>query len=391
MKITKIKTQNIVKTTKQFNYLLFLSLLAFIFHFSNNNIFTQNGKIKELTKDSLVIEKVNSYLEEVLALENFSGSILVARDSTILIDKSIGMANYELLVPNNSKTKYRIASLSKAFAAALILQQVEKGKLKLEAKITDYLPYYPKKTGDIITLHHLLTHTSGIPHYEGVKDFYNKYGQMQFYNPRDYMKVFWDLPLLFEPGTSHQYSSFGYFVLGVILQETTGKSYSTLLKENIIEPLGLQNTGIDDHVSILPNRASGYTNKDYTIYNSRYYDMSKSMATGDLYSNTRDLLYWSLGLSNNKILSDKYTKLLFTPYISGYAYGWSIKKHQSKDTTKKKEDLVYAVHSGTTRGFESYLNKFLNSGYTIVILSNMTGTKVSKINEEITKIIIGDY
>ena len=379
---------------KKYNFKLVGIILIIIFNYISYNVKAENSKtkenIKELTKDSLIIEKVNNYLEEFLALENFSGSILVAKDSTILIDKSIGMANYEHLVPNSYKTKYRIASLSKAFAAVLILQQVEKGKIKLEGKIRDYLPFYPQKTGDVITIHELLTHSSGIPHYEGVKDFYQKYGQTQFYS-KEYLKVFWNLPLLYEPGTSHSYSSFGYFVLGCILQEVTGKSYTTLIKENILEPLGMQNTGVDDHISIVQDRASGYTYSNFTLMNSRFYDMSKSMATGDLYSNTRDLNKWSLGLNTNTILSEKYRKLLFNPYISGYGYGWSIKKYVSKETEKKKDDINYAVHSGSTRGFESYMNKFLNYDYTIIILSNQSGVKVSKINEEITKIIIGDY
>jgi CubicO group peptidase (beta-lactamase class C family) len=387
----KSKLIETYKKTILSNYLLILIILFFSV-FTNTT--AQNNKnkelSKELTKDSLVIEKVNNYLEEFLALENFSGSILVARDSTILIDKSIGMANYEHLVPNNSKTKYRIASLSKAFAAVLILQQVEKGKINLEGKIRDYLPFYPKKTGNEITIHQLLTHSAGLQHYEGVKDFYFKYGQVQFYS-KDYLKVFWNLPLLYEPGTSHSYSSFGYFILGCILQEVTGKSYSTLLKENILDPLGLQNTGVDDHLTIVQDRASGYIYNNYVLMNSRYYDMSKSMATGDLYSTTRDLNKWSFALNTNLLLSEKYRKLLFNPFINGYGYGWSIKKFVSKDTNKTKEELIYAVHSGSTRGFESYLNKFLTYGYTIVILSNQAGAKVGKINEEITKIIIGDY
>lgn len=393
-KITYLTSQISSRTTLLVMVLLFSLVIITTLTLKAQDTFSQ---IRELNKDSLVIEKVNTYLEEMLALENFSGSILIARDSTILIEKSIGMANYEFLIPNSSNTKFRIASLSKAFAAALVLQQVEKGRIKLDGKISDYLPYYPQKTGKIITIHQLLTHSSGLVHYEGIKDFYPKYGQQQFYY-KDYLKLFWDLPLLFEPGTSHSYSSLGYFVLGAILQEVTGKTYQTLLKENILTPLSLSNTGVDIQTNILPNRASGYTSKDYTLYNAIYYDMSKSMATGDLYSTPKDLLAWSLALNTNSVLSEKYRKLLFSPYINGYAYAWSIKRYTSTDKNnnsntegKKKEDIICATHSGTTRGFESYLNKFLNYGYTIVILSNISGIKVSKINDEITKIIIGGY
>jgi len=371
-------------------YLLNFILILFIF---NHTLLSQNNKDKILAKDSLIIEKVNNYLEEYLALENFSGSILISRDSNIIVEKSIGMANYEFLIPNSYKTKYRIASLSKAFTAVLILQQVEKGKIKLEGKIRDYISYYPAKYGNEITIHQLLTHTSGIIHYEGIKNYYSKYGQEQFYS-KEYLKLFWNQPLLFKPGTSYQYSSFGYFVLGVILQNVTGKSYAKLLKENIFEPLGLQNTSVEDHISILSERANGYVYNNYVLNNSRYYDFSKSMATGDIISTIGELNNWSLALNSNVLLSENYLKLLFNPNNYGYGYGWSIKKYYSKnngDNTNSNEQINYAVHSGSTRGFESYMTKFLNYGYTIIILSNLSNSKLNKMNEEFLKIIIGDF
>jgi len=371
-------------------YLLNFILILFIF---NHTLLSQNNKDKILAKDSLIIEKVNNYLEEYLALENFSGSILISRDSNIIVEKSIGMANYEFLIPNSYKTKYRIASLSKAFTAVLILQQVEKGKIKLEGKIRDYISYYPAKYGNEITIHQLLTHTSGIIHYEGIKNYYSKYGQEQFYS-KEYLKLFWNQPLLFKPGTSYQYSSFGYFVLGVILQNVTGKSYAKLLKENIFEPLGLQNTSVEDHISILSERANGYVYNNYVLNNSRYYDFSKSMATGDIISTIGELNNWSLALNSNALLSENYLKLLFNPNNYGYGYGWSIKKYYSKNNvnnTNSNEQINYAVHSGSTRGFESYMTKFLNYGYTIIILSNLSNSKLNKMNEEFLKIIIGDF
>lgn len=371
-------------------YLLNFILILFIF---NHTLLSQNNKDKILAKDSLIIEKVNNYLEEYLALENFSGSILISRDSNIIVEKSIGMANYEFLIPNSYKTKYRIASLSKAFTAVLILQQVEKGKIKLEGKIRDYISYYPSKYGNEITIHQLLTHTSGIIHYEGIKNYYSKYGQEQFYS-KEYLKLFWNQPLLFKPGTSYQYSSFGYFVLGVILQNVTGKSYAKLLKENIFEPLGLQNTSVEDHISILSERANGYVYNNYVLNNSRYYDFSKSMATGDIISTIGELNNWSLALNSNVLLSENYLKLLFNPNNYGYGYGWSIKKYYSKNNvnnTNSNEQINYAVHSGSTRGFESYMTKFLNYGYTIIILSNLSNSKLNKMNEEFLKIIIGDF
>ena len=207
--------------------------------------------------DKNTIAKLNSYLEASTTTGNFSGAVLIAKGSQIVVANGYGMANYELNVANTTQTKFRIGSLTKAFTAVLVLQQVEKGKLRLENKVTDYLPAYPHSPGDSLTIHQLLAHSSGLPHYEAIPDFFEKYGRSAM-TTQEYIKLFSVLPLRFKPGTKYSYSSFGYYLLGAILEQVTGKTYANLVQDNICIPLGMSNTEVESQTALVVNRASGY-------------------------------------------------------------------------------------------------------------------------------------
>ena len=150
-------------------------------------------------------------------MEPFSGVVLIAKGDSILFDKGFGMANYELNVSTTHHTVFNIASLTKPFTAVLALQLVQKGKLKLDGKVIDYIPDYPKKNGSSITIKNLLNHTSGLQHYEVFPEFYFKQGRENFL-PKEFMKMFWDKNLLFKPGTKFKYSSLGYYILAYIIE-----------------------------------------------------------------------------------------------------------------------------------------------------------------------------
>ena len=190
------------------------------------------------------------------AYDQFNGSILVADKGDVIYSKGLGLANMEWDIPNASDTKHRLGSITKQFTAALILQFVEQGKLDLNAPIAKYLKNYPKAQGDKITIHHLLTHSAGIPNYTSLETFQDIYRNP--YTPKEFLTVFQDSVLEFNPGEKFAYSNSGYFLLGVILEEVSGKSYETLLHENILSPLNMTATGYDHHDRILKNRATGY-------------------------------------------------------------------------------------------------------------------------------------
>ncbi len=182
-------------------------------------------------------------------------------------------------------TKFGLASNVKQFVAALILQLVEQGKGRLDGKITDYLSEYPKKTGDRITVHQLLTHTFGIPNYTLFKDqwplhFYN------FYRPAEYVKRFSEKRPGFEPGTRFSYNNSGYYVLGMIIERLTGKSSEDALSDNVSKPVGMTHSGcMRDEV--ISNLATSY--RKVMAYRPFRLDYTVDIATGDMYPTVDDV------------------------------------------------------------------------------------------------------
>jgi CubicO group peptidase (beta-lactamase class C family) len=164
-------------------------------------------------------------VQEVLVLAHkyrqFNGTALVAEDGKVVYKGAFGMANMEWGIPNAPDTKFRLGSITKQFTATLILQLVEQGKIKLDGKLSDYLLEYRKDTGEKVTIHHLLTHTSGIPSYTGEPGFFENVSRNP-YKVADFVKQHASGNLEFEPGSKFSYSNSGYFLLGAIVERITG-------------------------------------------------------------------------------------------------------------------------------------------------------------------------
>ncbi|MBO9151369.1 serine hydrolase [Chitinophaga sp. GCM10012297] len=312
----------------------------------------------------------------------FNGSVLVAENGKVIFKKGYGLANMEWDIPNTPNTKFRLGSLTKQFTAMLIMQLAEQGKLKLDGKITDYLADYPKAAGDKITLHHLLTHTSGIPNYTNLPDY--RTFERDRYKPADFIKKFSDLPLEFEPGSAFAYSNSGYVLLGAIIEKVTGKPYEKVLQENIFTPLQMHNTGYDASYKVLPNRASGYQRWNLVYENAPYIDMSIPYAAGALYSTVEDLAIWDQALYTDKLLSASSKAILFTPYKSDYAYGWGVGKMQ---VGQLKDSIEAMRHQGAINGFNTSLIRIPKNKQLVVLLDNTGGANLGAMQNDIIKIL----
>ena len=185
-----------------------------------------------------VQKEIDGLLKQYYDYGQFNGSVLVADKGKIIYEKGFGMANMEWAIANQPDTKFRIGSITKQFTAALVLQLVEEGKIKLDAKLTDYLTDYRKDTGDKVTIHQLLNHTSGIPSYTDNREFFREHSRDP-YGVADFVKKFASGDLEFEPGSKFSYNNSGYTLLGAIIEKVTGKSYETVLTERILKPLGM--------------------------------------------------------------------------------------------------------------------------------------------------------
>lgn len=339
-----------------------------------------------ICQHTLLAQDKVAEIQEVLTLAHkyrqFNGTALVAQDGKVLYKGAYGMANIEWAIPNTTDTKFRLGSITKQFTATLIMQLVEHGKIKLDAKIIDYLPDYRKDTGQKVTIHHLLTHTSGIPSYTGLPNFFNEVSRDP-YKPDEFVKKFASGDLEFEPGSKFAYNNSGYFLLGAIIEKVTGKTYEQALRENILDPVGMKNTGYDLHRPILPKRASGYDKRPDGYANAPYLDMSLPYAAGSMYSTVEDLLLWDQALYTEKVLSAKSKELMYKPFLENYAYGWSVEDASFK---QNGQPVPTISHGGGINGFATIIARFPKEKYLIVLLDN-TGQSMDPLAEKVAKIL----
>lgn len=350
-------------------------LLVFVQLFATNATFAQD-KAKQIDE---LITKYNQYGQ-------FNGSALVAENGKVIFKKGFGSANMEWNIPNQTDTKFRLGSISKQFTAFLIVKLAEEGKIKLDVPITTYLPDYPKATGDIITIHHLLTHTSGIPNYTSFPNFFKDKSRNP-YTPEEFVKTFSNLPLEFKPGEKFNYSNSGYFLLGYIIEKISGKTYEQYLQQTIFTPLKMSNSGYDHSDIILKNRAAGYEKKGKKISNSSYIDMSIPYAAGSLYSTVEDLYLWDQALYTNQLLSSKSMESIFSSYIKAgkgsYGYGWFIEEADNGAIGK----LKVIEHGGGINGFNTIIYRMPKDKNLIVLLNNTGGTILTEMSESIRAVL----
>src|SRR6266436_662656 len=259
-------------------------------------------------------------IDELVSVYNkygqFNGSVLVADSGKVIFKKGFGLANMEWNIPNQPDTKFRLGSITKQFTATLILQLVEQGKIKLDGKLIDYLPDYRKDTGAKVTIHNLLSHTSGVPSYTSLPGFFTNVSRNPF-AVDDFIKKYASGDLEFEPGTKFVYSNSGYFLLGAIIEKVTGKPYEQVLKENIFDPLGLKDSGYD---------------------------------------------HWE------KILSAKSKELMFKPNLNNYGYGFVMTKATLAPPTKLAVPVIQ--HNGGINGFNTTIVRMVDDKRLIVLLDN---------------------
>lgn len=301
----------------------------------------------------------------------FQGAVLVADHGKVIYRKAFGLANAEWNIPNTIDTRFRIGSITKQFTAMLILQLAEEGKLRLDGTIGDYLPEYPDVPGRRVTIHQLLTHSSGIPSYTGLPRFFEDRSRNPS-EPAEFIKSFWNLPLEFAPGSEFRYNNSGFFLLGAIIERLTGKKYDQVLRERILDPLDLRDTGYDWTAPLLPRRAAAYTMGLDGLENAAYLDMSLPFSAGSLYSTAEDLWRWDQALAARKLLSPASYELYESPKIAAppfgqYAYGWFLERVPRGPG----RDSVTAIHhGGGINGFITMNFRIPQDGVAIITLDN---------------------
>lgn len=313
-------------------------------------------------------EQLKSFIQSYTSENNFSGTILVEKDSTILYYDSFGIADRRYNQPITNQTVYKVASITKAFTAVLILQLQEQGKLDLNKPIKNYLPDYPDKVSLKVTTHQLLNHTSGIILIDTVSSVDNamKYGIGLYQTPNtsdQLLKSFINDSLVNKPGTKFNYNNAEYIILGKIIEKIYHKTYEEVLNEKILKPLAMTNSGMAREKNIIQNLASTYfkeNNSDKFINDIPMF-IENWYSAGAMYSTPTDLLTFSNALFNLKLINKRSLDLMLTAGLDDYGYGVWI-----RGTGDKKIMARY----GQIMGINAVWMRFLNNPTTIIILSN---------------------
>jgi CubicO group peptidase (beta-lactamase class C family) len=341
---------------------------------------TQTSQIKTATSpfpsDQHVIFKADTYLSKLTKARLFSGSVLIARNGKVLVRRGYGEADREKHVGNRAQTQFRLGSLTKQFTAmAIFILQVQ-GKLNVRDRICTYFSPCPTRWQQI-TIHHLLTHTSGMPDFTSFPDF--KIIMRSPSSPTETIARFKDKPLAFQPGEKFSYSNSGYVVLGAIIEQASGKRYEAFLQENIFVPLQMVDSGYDHNNGDL---AVGYRNQTDLV---DFIDMSIPYASGGLYSTVEDLYRWDQALYTDKLIPKNLRDKMFTPFVPlggfGYGYGWAI---------GKEGDRPVVSHIGGIKGFSSSIARYPNDKVVIIILGNREDVNSGDIGVQLAKIVFGE-
>lgn len=318
------------------------------------------------------IRDIGHYLEELDANEQFSGVVLIAKDGVPILEQAYGIANKNYEVRNQLDTKFNLGSMNKMFTAVAVLQLVEKGKISVEDKIIEHIPGYPnQEVAEIVTIHQLLTHTSGIGDF--FTQEYRETPKDLFGEIHDYLPLFGEKPLQFNPGTRSFYSNAGYIVLGMIIEEATGQTYFDYVKENIYQPCGMSDTDSFEMDKVVPNIAVGYIGnivKNDNVSSHLYRLPIKGSSAGGGYSTAGDMLRFSNCLMSHQLLSPEWTHVLLEGKVESpipgregkYAYGLIV---------SDINDHHVIGHGGAFPGVCSNLDIFVDMGYTVVVLSNI--------------------
>jgi CubicO group peptidase (beta-lactamase class C family) len=300
-------------------------------------------------------------------------AVLVAQNGKIILEAGFGFADVEKGVPVSTETRFRIGSVTKQFTAAAILKLVEAGKLSLSDPLSKFIPDFPR--GNEVTIHQLLTHTSGIESYTGKPDFMDRVTEpVELKTLVEEIKGYsYD----FDPGTSWMYNNSGYMLLGYIIEQVSGQSYGEFLQEQLFSPLGMDNTGIYLNSKPPENEAMGYTYEEGEFEKAINWDMTWAGSAGALYSTVGDMFLWNEGFFGGKVLKAESMEAALSPVVvtdssslamlggAGYGYGIAMSKHRG---------LTEISHSGGLHGFVSYLSRYPEDEMTITILSNCSSS-----------------
>jgi D-alanyl-D-alanine carboxypeptidase len=328
-----------------------------------------DGKPPERIPSKQLAEEVDAKLTKLTADDKFSGAVLIAKDGKVLFQKAYGQADREAKVSNTLETRFRLGSMNKMFTSVAIAQLVQAGKLKYTDTLAQVLPGYPnQEVAKKITIDNLLTHTSGLGDFFG-PEFEQK--RESLHDLKDYLPLFAAKPLQFEPGKGWAYSNAGFLVLGLIVEKVSGQNYYDYVKQHIYDVAGMKSSGSFPITQKVPNLAIGYTQEENGTWKPNTNTLpwrGSSAGGGD--STVGDLLRFDQALRHNKLLNAELTNTITTGKVSPPRFPANAKYGYGFGDKNSDGDRVVG-HNGGAPGMNAQLDIHWNTGYTVVVLSNL--------------------
>lgn len=331
-----------------------------------------------------MIPEIDAVMHELIKANEPGAAVAVVQAGEVIHRQGYGLANIEWEIPVQPDTIFRLASLTKQFTATAIMLLQEQGKLAVDDLLTEFLPEYPT-SGHEITVHHLLTHTSGIKSYTSIEGWF-PHKIIHDMTPQAICDVFSQIPFDFKPGTQFLYNNSGYHLLGMIIEKVSGVSYEQFIQENIFRPLGMQNSYYMSNEPIIPKRASGYASTELGFRNADYLSMTQPYAAGALGSTIDDLVLWDRAVREHRLVSAPTQALMFAPVkltagkTEDYGYGWALGDYRGQP---------FVHHGGGINGFSTFMTQFQQAPVSIIILTNRAGFDAGNCSLRIARLVLG--
>jgi len=295
-------------------------------------------------------------------------SVAIVMADQLRYAKGFGLADVENSVPAKATTVYRLGSLSKPLTAIGVMQLAEKGKLELDSPIQKYCPAFPVKPWPV-SARQLLGHLGGIRDYNNQK-FLEEYLSTRRYNSvTESLSIFKDDPLIHEPGTKYAYSTYGYNLLGCAIEGASTLTYENYLRDHILKPAGMEQTGVDEVSRIISQRARGYSRtQEGSWNNTALVDTSNKIPAGGLVSTVEDLSKFAIALRKGTLVSKASLEQMWTRQKTregketSYGLGWNL---------SERNGLKEVYHGGSAAGFSTFLYMIPEKGLAVVFLTNL--------------------
>jgi len=362
---------------KRFHSVFIVILFAFWTTFSSILLYAADFQ----SSYAEAIKKFEKFVNEQMALDKAPGLSVGFKKGDYIWTKGFGFSDLENKVPAKPESSYRLASITKTITAIAVLQLVEAGKIDLDAEVQTYVPYFPKKKWPV-TVRLLLGHLGGISHYKN----YDVEGHIKVHkNTKEALAIFQDFDLVAEPGTKYNYSSYGFNLLGAVIEGASGQSYGDYIKKHIFNPLGMENSRMDNPEDLISNRVSGYRLIKGEVKNSEFVDVSSRFAGGGTRSTVVDLLKYAKGIIEGKLLKSQTWRRAFTSMatskgrFTGYGMGWRVRPWNGH---------FQVSHSGSQPETRTYTLIFPTENFSIAVASNLEGVNLTPYVRRLAELVL---